>query len=506
MAAVKNPFSITYGTSEEDQIKVGGDVAKYQLLGPYVIDKSFDTFRLVFDVVVVASSYEELHEFSDELELSFIRRDETLVIDIDGNKWTYTAGTDPAGEYDLLNVRSSISKSGDPLTDRGFSRVYTVVITSDQPAEPATGSGLREFEVNVDYESSRQRVVTMRGMYTKKGKVSASAQYSASFGGGKGSGEAYTILTGIGGASTTWELVDENFSRDRTDATCTFQQQYVELLEDQGLVRDDNKIKDHKIVFTDLSQFPGDALEDVYRLRRVLGTFDCAANIDVETDLDTIFTETVKPTIVRLFDTNFSPEIFTIEDMRNAFDETNKRISVTFQFLYVKANEGEDIIEISQSVAFRETRHIDFTPIHSTENPLGTYVDQGWNTLERIWNRTAIVKGGASPKIRISGTAMFGELWDEDHTAASQPEPPDDPKRKGKGPKVTPKGWNIMQNTSQVSDQWIGDPDFKEEAGTKGKPFKVSVLTETVVERWAEDPKKVHTQVGWQRDNKEGGP
>jgi hypothetical protein len=86
--AVTNPFSITYGSRS-----VGGSNGTYQLHGPYVIEKHYDAFRLVFDVIVVGTSHADLKTQSDNLEIDFRKRlthGQTLVINIGGSTWTYT--------------------------------------------------------------------------------------------------------------------------------------------------------------------------------------------------------------------------------------------------------------------------------------------------------------------------------------------------------------------------------------------------------------------------------
>ena len=121
--AVTNPFSIKYGSRT-----VGGATA-YQLLGPYVIDKSYDAIRLVFDVFITADTAATIQSLSDDLETDFRTRltaGDTLVIDTGaGTVWTYTVG------QTILKVRASLAKAGNPDTDKGFSRAYTVSIEGE---------------------------------------------------------------------------------------------------------------------------------------------------------------------------------------------------------------------------------------------------------------------------------------------------------------------------------------------------------------------------------------
>lgn len=436
--AVPNPWSITYGERQ-----VGG-ATDYQLHGPYVLDKSFDRLRVGFDVVVVADDFEDLQQLCDVLETDFRKRDQDLVIDLDGNTWTYTRG-----EH-VLNTSATITKSGIREVDQGFSRAYSCVIEGELPADDT--NGLRDVEVLVDYEASRQKTVTMRGTYTALSGTEAVQMYRDNF-----DTESMTLLEFID-SEAAFELVDESYTidRNRNEAevfphVCNFQRQYVELLADQSMsMRDDPQIRDHRIIFTDHSQHPGDSQENVRRLRRVSGSFDCAVNIEETTDLQTVFDQKVRRLIVERFLVHFVPRVYGIEEMRISTDETAKRISATFTFVYQTAG-GGNVVEISQSVAYREARSIDYTPVHGKDE-LAAEVDIGWAIVERIWSSTAVFIGAASPVLRIANGSVNSE------------------------------GWNIVANQSQVTPQWIGDTIH----GNQQIP--VSVLSETVVERYNRRP------------------
>jgi hypothetical protein len=427
--AITNPFSIQYGTRA-----IGGGSHEYLLHGPYVLDKSFSNIRVVFDVIVVASSFATLQQLSDTLEADFRKRDQSLVIRLDATTWTYTFGST------ILNTVSSIVKSGNPDTDRGYGRAYTVTIEGELPADDAA-TGLRDIEFHVDYEPSRRRIATMRGVYTSNAAAAATANYQDAAG---ADAEAATFLTALDNAAT-FELVQESYTEDRTGHVCNFTRQYAELLANQSQgALDDPAIRDHRVVFTDLSQHPGDGAENIYRLRRVAGSYECSVDIDVTTDLQGTFANIVRPHVIELFRSNFTPKVMAVEDHRISYDETSKRMSVSIQLLYQKA-EGDDIVEVSQSVAYREAANIDYTPIHRA-NAFAAEADVGWAIRERLASRTVMVIGGAPPSRRIGGS-------------------------------VNKSGWNIVQNTSQSTPMWVGDPDA-------GEQIQYSILTETVVERF----------------------
>lgn len=446
--AVANPFSITYGARE-----IGGSSNSYQLHDPYVISKSFETLQLTCNVVVVGSSYSDLKTKSKDLEDDFRKRDQDLTINLSGSTWVYTFGTS------IFNTKASISKSGDPETDQGFSRAYTIVVEGELPADDA-GTGLQDIEWNVDHEAGRQRIVTCRGIYTATDLAMATDNYQDVAG---ADAEASTFLGALSGGKT-YELVDESYQADRTDAKCTFHRQYVELLFNQtsGSL-DSTNIKDHRVAFTDLSQHPGDSKENIYRMRRVKGSYDCAIDIEQTTNLQSVFESEVKDHLVDTFVASFSPTVYAIEDASISYDETTKRMSIAFQFLYQK-NGGEDIVELSQEIAYREGRVVDYTPIHNG-GELSAVADPGWMVLERIASRTVTVVGEEKPRRRLGTPDPVGLAGEIDGLEAP--------------PTVQKEGWNLIQNTSQARKVYIGDPDF-------GRQIAHTILTEMVVERFNE--------------------
>lgn len=450
--AVNNPWTITYssdvsnpGTAE----KIGGASDVYLIDGPYTLSKSFEAITVGFDVIVAASSYNDdtasgLQQLSAALEVAFRGRDKSLKIDIDGTAWTYTHGTD------ILNTISTIVKSGDPETDRGVSRRYSVEIAGGLPADDNTG--LQDFAYSVDYTPSRQKTVSFTGVYTPFSTATASEQYAADF-----DAEAAIILLAIGGTSTTFELIAEQFEPDRNDHTCTFARTYVELLADQSEgVLDDPDIRNHNMTFTNLMTHPGDGQAGVQRLQRVVGTYDCGIDIDVTTDMQSVYQNKVRPHVLALFQLNFEPALFAVESSRVSYDETSKQMSVEIQFTFQPSG-GSAIIEATQTLAYRESRTIDYTPVHLGDE-LAFEADPGWAVVERVATRQVTALGSQSPKRRLGGKS------------ASMPG------IEG-GAKVSKSGWNIISNNSQVESRWIGDPSDAQ--------LQISVLTEAVVERFS---------------------
>lgn len=456
--AVTNPFSITWGS-----VTVGGSSTTYLLHGPYVIDKSFTRLRLVFEVIVTASSYATLQSLSDTLEDEFAKRSLALSINIGGSSWTYTHGTD------LLNATASATKGSSSETNRGYARSYTCVIEGELPALDT--QGLRDMEVHVSYEASRRRVVSMRGVYTAYNGSSASARYLAAF-----DAQASTILDGLPG-DPAFELVSEEYSPDRLDHLCTFSRQYVELLADQSSgTRDADMIRDHRITFADRTQHPGDSLPGIRRLYRTVASYECAIDIDEETDQQAVYRDTVRPHVLSLFQETFDPAVFAIEESSVSYDETSKRMAVQLMLLYRPAS-GTVIYEATESVAIREMRQIDYTHVHN-QNEFAAYADPGVAVRERIWTRLVLAFGTDSPKRRIGEAALSGPAALFANLAAEESV---DARNSSQEGKVQRSGWNIVQSMSQVTPKFIGEDQ-------DGAQLQCFVLEESVTERFSEAP------------------
>jgi hypothetical protein len=423
--------------------------------------------------MVVGTSFGDLQSKCDALETDFRKRDLSLEINIGGTSWTYTRG------QQILNTRAQLVKSGNAETDRGLSRAYSCSIEGELPADDK--AGLRDCEVMVDFAPGRQKTVTMKGTYTALSGTDAVQQYRDEF-----DGEASRLLDFIDG-NATFEMVKEEYNVDRnrnvagtgvTPHLCSFSRQYVQLLKNQSAGNlDDTSIRDHRITFTDLSQFPGDSRQDAHRMHRVVAQYDASIDIDEEgsdADLQSLVDDKLKHYIDAIFVDTFSPQVYAVEETSVHYEETAKRLSIKMQFLY-QAPHGGNVVEVSQSVSYREQRTIDYTPIHGGEE-LTAEVDPGWGVLERMWQRNVVVIGEDTPKVRLfenprEGPAgLFG-------TIAGQSSP-----FHGEGDHgLVADGWNLISNQSTATPRWIGDPNGAQR-------ILHTVLTETVVERYTTRP------------------
>ena len=432
VGAVDNPFKITWGSRV-----VGGAANDYQIDGPYAIELNFTSFRFTFDLMVVATTLATLRTLSDAIEVDFHKRDQNFTIEIDSiansgvSKWDYVHGVD------FLNSTSTVLKAANVDTDKGVARQYTVMIEAELP--PNATTGLRDFEINVDFDAGRKKMVLMRGVYTAFATgVTAEAEYIARF-----DAVASTHLTAID-SSATWEQEDESYTYDRNNHTCSFTRQYEEILFEQSSgTTDDTDLVDHRVTFSTVASHPGDSVESLYRLRKVVAQYEVSIDIEQTTDLQAAFTNKIKPHMLAVFRATYAPQILCIEDQTVTYDETAKRVAVRMQILY-QPSQADFVVEATSSVAYREQRTIDYSYPHSGDEFAAT-ADPGWATRERVATRVVVVVGFVTPKLRLKNP----------------------PKRSG---------WNLLQNSSEITPTWIGDPDEEQ--------IMITVVTDTTVERF----------------------
>lgn len=462
--SITNPISIQYG-----DFTVGGST-QYQLLGPFVLEQSYPTLRLVFDVLITADDLDTLHTLSAALEDAFRVRlspGDLLKINLGGSSSrTFTQGST------ALNLEATSAKSGNPDTDYGTVRAYTVSISGELPADATGDDGLRDLQVLVERTPSRQHIVTMRGIYTATTSDNAQGNYRANF-----DTVADRYLGQIKG-SATFELVEESETWDRHGAsgtpapnTAPFFRQYVELLENQDVgIRDAPEIRDHRFTFRNQSAYPGDA-GGATRLRRVTGTFEAAVDIDETTDLGAVIDELVRPHVLQEFENEFSPQTFAVESFSAGRDRTGNRITATFEILFQGPNDGI-VVEASTALQIREQRVIDYTAVHGGDE-LGMYADPGWAIVTRTWRRRLVVLGGFGPRRRLTADDGGGRLPRFGGVGGN-----DGP---GNGGRVNSSGWNMIESVSDAEPFLIGEPGADQ--------IEVTRLTESVTEQLTVSPR-----------------
>jgi hypothetical protein len=441
-------FSISYGS-----LTIGGSTGLI-LHGPYTISRSNAQITVGATFIVTASSHEGLASQCLQVEGDLSKRDQNLVIRLGSSTMTYTHGTS------ILNSRATVSKSGDEMTDRGFSRAYSVTIEGDLPATDQ--QGLRDLRVSIQHAASGQRTVTMSGTYTGEGGTKASARYAAAF-----DSRAQTVLSGLSGGGT-YELVSESVESDRNDHLAQFSRTYVELLANQSTSLDDEDIADHRISMQLTSNHPGDGIEEIARMRRASLTYSCSVKKGKEAGQ--LWRSKIRSRMLSEFRSEFSPQVFAVEQEDVEVEPTTNKMTARLVVLF-QPQGGSKIVEAMLDVEYRESRHIDYTPVHG-KGEFQAFADPGWATRERIWNRVVMAVGDQAPNKRVGENAS-GELvkpWTDRLGDDTGP----DARHDGS---VKADGWNLVSNQSRVTPMFVGDAEL-------GEQVRYTILHETIVERW----------------------
>lgn len=450
-------LSISYGG-----LTIGGS-SPYRINGPHVFEIANERVRVTADVVVLANDQAQLAQRCQVLETAMRARQGSLGIALGSATWAFPSGSG------LLNATASARKSGNPQIDRGVSRGYTITVEGELPA--GDRRGLRSLSTSIDYTDARQRTVSMQGTYTSLGR-GARAQYASSF-----ESEARTILDSID-SSASWQLIGERVTPDTFDHFCTFAQDWQEVIANQTEGRRiDRAIRNHRVRFTQILSAPGDALEDVHRLRMAQGSYDCAVSVEEDQDLAGIFEDKIKPHLVALFRDEFDPKKFAIEELSPSFDYTANRVTGTIRFLYQGKESSSNVVELSMSLTVQEEAGNKYTPVHDG-GIFSAFVDAGFGLRLRFWRRSCIVVGAETPKERIGAAPKAGPAGLFSKVLDGIPERLDT----GSARKVQSEGWNLEQNTSTAFHRFSG-------AGIDGEePMQLSGLEEIAMERYVEAP------------------
>ena len=480
--AITSPLSITFRG-----LTVGGST-DFPISGPYMLERTYERFLCVFNIVVVADDYATLVSRSTTIEERFGSRlgydagNNDLVIALDGNSFTYEHGKT------IFNAESTVTKSGDPTIDGPLSRLYTVRIQGELPE--ASGGGLREFEVVVSQDETRCYLVTMRGTYFAKsdGTANGYSQYNSEF-----DGVATSYLNFVGDAED-FELVSESFNIDRNRQTdsgslpdphkCNFERQYREVKHNQvqGTLND-NRIVNHRMSFSNQGNFRDNGRDDVQRLSRVTVTYDSALDATTNPDPKQIAEEVILPYMISEFQTLYSPNTFCVEQKTAAFDPAQFRLTVNVTIAFVPSGTGDDtILEAQESVQYRENRTIDYTYVHGGEE-LNAYAHAGFGVKERIWSRQITCVGEQSAVSRMfpndgggqPGAANVIGPWTSEILGEAGLD-----SGEYKHDTVQEEGWNTVTSTSTVIPMFMGEID--------GERIIKTTLVESAVQRFTKKP------------------
>jgi hypothetical protein len=281
---VTRELSITYAG-----FVVGGVQGTRLLTDKYRQTRSYTQSNVSFEVVVNADSEANFAAECLAFEAAFRTPRGALTVTQGAVNLIAVTHTGNTG----FNAAPSVSKVGGD-EDTGRTRRYAVSIDFTEPADLSGQSGRRTSTVEQSYDASRKRTVTITGTYTALGGNSARAQYEAS---------APTYFAAVLSALTgTFEKTAERADADDANKELTFSVAYDEIIfnQDSGAL-DNAAIVQPRITVSFSRSSPGDSpAGNVKRLATVTANFESAVDKTVTTDLETLYTGTIKPYLATL--------------------------------------------------------------------------------------------------------------------------------------------------------------------------------------------------------------
>lgn len=370
-------------------VTLGGSSGDYHIDGPYTFDESGVeggkmVGRFSCEVVVVNSAQYTAATFAaacSALEVAFSKPRQDLTVSLGAStlvSWSHGSNTG-------FCARPSIAKIGAP-EDTGRSRRYRVTVEVDLPADLTGQNGRRDSRVEITYDSSRIRTVTISGRYTALGSNSARAQYESA-------SPAYfsSVISGLTGGGT-FEIIEEQVNNDDANKHAEFKVTYREIIYAQTSgATDSTTIVRHTVTFARVQPSVEAATKDVRALSTVIATYQAHVDKTVSTDLATIWSGTLRSYVMSQFDTIFNPSLKCVKSENVSIDKTNNTINCSLEFLAIIGS-GGDMIDATFVEELQESPGFVFTGSYAG-NPVGLHVDVAWHEIFKVTSARYVQRG-----------------------------------------------------------------------------------------------------------------
>ena len=460
-SAVTRELSLTW-----NGITIGG-TSEYEPHDAYSQRITYDAFDITLQVLVRADTAALFTAACVAFETAIRVRDAALAITLSGQS---LRSFDPAAGT-AFETFGDIVKRGNLETDSGRARVYTVTFRGRIP--PPAGDNPKDERISISYDAERRAEITYNLTWSREGATSASSAYNSA------KATYYASNNGAYLSGYTLKKVLERIEPDRTDSeariTCTWRQ-LIDTATASAL--DHANIEDHTLQIQIDEPAPGDSSDRVVRLRTITCTFQGSINSEETTDLDTLWDGTILPHIESQVQALFSPRHLAQLNANPQYQPTSNRI--TASIVYEAAIGSTDLIASEVEVAFDEQSGIDFTPAWDG-NPLSAYADEANSTRLRMTTSTKRVLGIVGPTSRLKpGGSTFGAVGSVSTSGSAgrgnfglRPEPG--------GSAANPNGWNLVSSRSGAKSIYKGTADVG---------FWETTITDTIVERYVERPRR----------------
>jgi hypothetical protein len=212
----------------------------------------YETSWIEVEFVTTASSAAAFATEMDAVRAAFRKPRQDLTVTSQGSTVLSLKQSDNTG----LDAAPSIMKDGDPA-DTGLSRHFRVRIEFGRPADNVSTSFRRYATIKVEYLPTRQRIITLDGVYTANstdGTTGSFDQYRSAI-----TAFANSVISDVGG---TYERVAEPaVVYNDTDKVCNFSAVYKEIIFEQGNSTDIDWVVDPKMDISIEKVAPGDSTE-----------------------------------------------------------------------------------------------------------------------------------------------------------------------------------------------------------------------------------------------------
>jgi len=392
---------LTVGRSQTD--------SSYTLSGRYGFSETYEEATVTFQVEVSNTTRATFLASEAALVAAYTKPEQALAVVLEAttrHSFSHSANTG-------FNARPRITKTH----GTGNSARYRCEVTVELPADLTGRAGRQESSVEVETSASGQDSVVIEGTWTAVGANDARAQYLANI-------NAYTssVLSSLGG---TWNQVRSRAINDTDDKVLKFNLEYIELIFDEGVgTLDVTALKNQDLSITRAIRGINDSTTSLGAptpLTEVHVVYSTDVDKDVTTDLEGLWSSTVRPHIVNQAGIHAGGGTTVITSERPTFDGPRNRIGATMTLLVSK---GGNFVRVRETTTDVIEQGLLFRAVWSGD-PFERDMYQGPKSHVRtvVWTYTYTgtedpsTIGGSTPKDKATGGAAGGLVtaWDDFH-------------------------------------------------------------------------------------------
>lgn len=400
-AAVANPFKLTYGSF------VCGGTTDRLITDIHRIVDTYEAFEITLDVIIEGTSDADFAANVQEMHDEFTKRDQRVLWEV-GSSTIHDLNPASGASRSGLNTFARIDKPGTPGADTDRSQRYTITMGGGKPADDGSQAGRRDVSITISYDPSRRRTISFSGVWTAITSNGSVAQYQAQI-----VSYCASILSAL--SVSDYEVVSEEIQRDRNDALATFTRVYSEI----KVAQPGGSLDNVQIVAPQFSILrrvfqPGDSGGgSVRRAEEVSVAFACSIDFDQTTDIETLYTETVRPYIKQ----QFAAQAFVGGDWAPvsetpSYDTYSNTLSVQCGFVNIPPG-ASTVIESALSTRIVETPDTVLTGEWTGEF-FTKHADNGIGTRRLFLTRAERHLGHRSPTLRVGTAFSVGEEFAAD--------------------------------------------------------------------------------------------